>query len=78
MESLGAGEIIINSIDNDGMMKVYDYELIDRIREAVNLLISALGGMGNNDDIIRLIERYGLIGASAGSMSSRVSIWLLK
>ena len=68
VENLGAGEIIINSIDNDGIMKGYDYELIDRVRQSVNLPISALGGAGNIQDIIKLIERYGLIGASAGSM----------
>ena len=36
-QKLGAGEIIINSIDNDGMMNGYDYKLIDNIRDQITL-----------------------------------------
>ena len=67
-ESLGAGELIINSIDRDGTLKGYDFDLIDPIREAVSLPITVLGGAGSHDDIAALIGRYGIIGAAAGSV----------
>jgi len=68
MEDAGAGEIVVNSIDCDGMMKGYDSKLIARIRAAVSLPITALGGAGSLSDIESLITNFGLIGASAGSL----------
>lgn len=66
--ALGAGEIIINSIDQDGVMKGYDMTLIDQLREAVNVPISAVGGAGSLADLENLIRRHGIIGAAAGSL----------
>jgi cyclase len=68
MEELGAGEIVVNSIDNDGVMKGYDVELMDRMRAAVSLPLTALGGAGSLADIRALIARFGIIGAAAGSL----------
>lgn len=65
---LGAGEILLNSIDQDGTMKGYDYALIDEVRDAVTLPMSVLGGAGSIEDIRGLVERYGVIGAAAGSL----------
>ena len=67
-EALGAGEIVINSIDNDGMMKGYDFELINQVRAAVNIPITALGGAGSLGDIGQLISKFNVIGAAAGSL----------
>ena len=67
-EQLGAGEIVLNSIDNDGVMKGYDFKLIDQVRAAINIPMSVLGGAGSLEDVGRVIERYGLIGAAAGSI----------
>lgn len=67
-EKKGAGEIVINSIDNDGVMKGYDADLVDTVRRAVTLPITALGGAGKLDDIKSLIERFKIIGAAAGSL----------
>ena len=67
-EALGAGEIIINSIDQDGIMKGYDLFLIDKIRESISLPITILGGAGSLDDIGVLIKKHGIIGAAAGSL----------
>jgi cyclase len=67
-ERLGAGEIVINAIDLDGQMKGYDLELARRVREAVRLPMSVLGGAGSLDDIGKLIGACGVIGASAGSL----------
>jgi imidazole glycerol-phosphate synthase subunit HisF len=67
-EELGAGEIVINSIDNDGAMKGYDLGLIDKVRDAITLPMSVLGGAGSLTDIAQLINRHGIIGAAAGSL----------
>lgn len=64
---LGAGEIVINSIDNDGMMKGYDLELAGLIRAAVSVPVTVLGGAGSLKDIGELVAKFGTIGAAAGS-----------
>jgi cyclase len=68
MEKEGAGEIVINSIDNDGVMKGYDLDLIDKVRNSISLPLTVLGGAGNLEDIGGLIQKYGIIGAGAGSL----------
>ena len=68
VESLGAGEVVINSIDSDGMMKGYEMELIDKIRNAISLPLTVLGGAGTLKDIGILISKYNVIGAAAGSL----------
>jgi cyclase len=68
MEELGAGEIVINSVDRDGEMKGYDLDLVEQVRQAVRLPLTVLGGAGSLDDLRELIRRYGIIGAAAGSL----------
>lgn len=68
MEKLGAGEIVINSIDNDGLMKGYDLDLVEKVRESISVPLTVLGGAGSLNDIGGLINRHGLIGAAAGSL----------
>jgi cyclase len=68
MERLGAGEIVINSIDNDGLMKGYDLTLVEKIRESISVPLTVLGGAGSLHDIGQLINIYGAIGAAAGSL----------
>lgn len=65
---LGAGEIVINSIDRDGEMKGYDLDLIERVRSETSLPITALGGASSLNDIRSLIHQFGIIGAAAGSL----------
>lgn len=67
-ESLGAGEIVVNSIDNDGMMKGYDLSLAKSVRKATGLPMTVLGGAGSLADIGKLIAACGVIGAAAGSL----------
>jgi cyclase len=67
-EDLGAGEMVINSIDCDGQMKGYDLPLARIVRDATNLPITVLGGAGSLKDIAALIELFGTIGAAAGSL----------
>jgi cyclase len=68
IEKLGAGEIVVNSIDRDGAMKGYDLELMTRVRDAVTLPLTALGGAGSLKDVGELIRRFGIVGAAAGSL----------
>ena len=67
-EALGAGEVVVNSIDQDGVMKGYDLNLITQIRESISLPMTALGGAGSLKDIGTLINKHGIIGAAAGSL----------
>jgi cyclase len=67
-EKLGAGELVINSIDLDGTMAGYDLVLAAKIRRSVNIPITFLGGAGSLADIGALIRTCGVVGASAGSL----------
>jgi cyclase len=66
-ESFGAGEIVANSVDNDGMMKGYDLALARTVRDATRLPITVLGGAGSVVDLGNLIRECGVVGAAAGS-----------
>lgn len=68
MQNLGAGEIVVNSIDNDGVMKGYDMTLIGMIRDAISIPITVIGGAGSLDDMGKIIDKYGIIGVAAGSL----------
>ncbi len=67
-QKLGAGEIVINSIDKDGVMKGYDMDLIAKIREKITLPMTVLGGAGSLQDIEKVIDVHGVIGVAAGSL----------
>jgi len=67
-ERLGAGEVVVNSIDNDGRMKGYDLQLARRVRAATRLPMTVLGGAGSLADIGKLISACGVVGAAAGSL----------
>ena len=68
MEKAGAGELVVNSIDQDGAMKGYDLSLAEKIRQTVRVPITMLGGAGHLDHIESLIRSCGVVGASAGSL----------
>ena len=67
-QDLGAGEIVINSVDNDGLMKGYDFALIDKVKSNLTIPVTILGGAGSIDDLKNAIDRYKIIGISAGSL----------
>lgn len=67
-EELGAGEIVVNSIDNDGQMKGYDLELALKVKQVAHIPVSILGGAGSLKDIGELICNCGTIGAAVGSL----------
>ena len=67
IEDSGAGEIILNSINNDGCMEGYDLELIKKVNPITNLPVILLGGAGKRRDLIDGINA-GASGVSAGSL----------
>lgn len=67
-QKLGAGEIVINSIDKDGVMKGYDLDLIAKVRENISIPMTVLGGAGSLGDIEKVIDKHGVIGVAAGSL----------
>jgi len=68
LEGHGVGEIVLNSIDNDGRMEGYDLSLVREVREAVNVPMTVVGGAGSLSDVGELISEFGIIGAGAGSL----------
>ena len=67
IESYGVGEIIINSVDNDGVMKGYDIDLIQSVSKLVKVPVIALGGAGSLDDLNSAVE-HGASAVAAGSL----------
>jgi len=68
MESIGVGEIVINSIDQEGTMKGYDFKLFENIRNQVSVPLTIMGGAGSSEHIKEAIDKFGVIGAAAGSL----------
>ena len=67
-QGLGAGEILVNSIDKDGTTSGYDLTLAEQVRKIVNIPITILGGARDYSDLAELFARCGIIGAAAGSL----------
>jgi len=68
VQDFGAGEIVINSIDNDGVMKGFDLDLIEKTKNKLNIPMTILGGAGSIDDVRNVIDKFGIIGCAAGSL----------
>ncbi len=68
LNDIGVGEIVINSIENDGLMKGYDTETAEKTRELCDVPLTILGGAGTLNDVKELISKFGVIGAAAGSL----------
>lgn len=54
---LGAGEVVLNSIDTDGVRKGFDIEMLDAVSKVVDVPVIASGGAGCIDDFIELFTR---------------------
>lgn len=68
LQEAGAGEIVVNSVDRDGLMQGYDLDLASQFRQALRVPVTFLGGAGSLDDIGHLVSRVGVVGAAAGSL----------
>lgn len=67
MQELGAGEILLASIDRDGTMTGYDLELVSRVAAAVGVPVIAAGGAGKVADFAE-VKRAGAAAVAAGAM----------
>lgn len=68
MERLGAGELVINNVDQDGGMGGYDVIYLKQLIDSVNIPVIALGGAGCLDDLGNVIVDAGASAAAAGSL----------
>ena len=68
VEELGAGEICLNSIDNDGTKDGYDIELLKAVCEAVKIPVIASGGCGKLEDFSEVFEKTNSSAALAASL----------
>jgi len=66
--NLGCGELILNSVDNDGKMKGYDLDMISEISSKVDVPVIASGGAGKTTDFYNAIFRANASAVAAGSM----------
>ena len=68
LQDAGAGEIMINVVNRDGLMEGYDLELADNFRRALKVPMTFLGGAGSLEHIHQLVCKLGVVGAAAGSL----------
>lgn len=68
LEELGAGEILLTSMDRDGVKDGYNLELTKAVVEAVNIPVIASGGCGNAEHIVEVFEKTNAASALAASI----------
>ena len=68
VSELGAGEIVVNSVDADGTMIGYDMKLVESVRDVTSVPLTICGGAGSMKDVGELWKTMGPLGAAAGSM----------
>ncbi len=67
VEKLGAGEILLNSIDRDGSKRGYDLNIVKAVSNAISLPLIACGGVGHPRHFVEGIEEGGASAVSAGN-----------
>lgn len=67
-QQLGAGEILLNAIDRDGVMQGYDLKLVRSVADAVSIPLIACGGARDASDLARVLNEGDAHAAAAGSM----------
>ncbi len=60
---MGAGEVVVNSIDTDGVKKGFDLEMLNAVCNAVNVPVIASGGAGSTEDFIELFKKVPTVDA---------------
>ena len=64
----GAGEIVVNSIDTDGVKQGFDIEMLQKVTEAVSVPVIASGGAGCTEDFVRLFKETDVTAGLAASV----------
>jgi len=73
-ETLGAGEILLNSIDRDGTGLGFDLELVGLVRRSVKIPVVASSGAGKKEDFVEVFERGGVEAALAAGIFHREEV----
>ena len=73
-ETLGAGEILLNSIDRDGSNSGYDLELINAVKQAVSIPVIASSGAGREEHFLEVFTRTAVESALAAGIFHRREI----
>jgi cyclase len=68
MEELGAGEILLTSIDRDGTMDGYDVDLTRSVAESVSIPVIASGGAGNCEHVLKILREGNASSVAAASI----------
>jgi len=68
MQDAGAGEVVINSVDRDGLMQGYDIDLARSFKQALRVPVTFLGGAGSTEHLAELVGELGVVGVAAGSL----------
>jgi len=71
VEELGAGEILLNSIDRDGTGRGFDSELIAAVRNTVSIPVIASSGAGSAEHFAQIFEETGVEAALAAGIFHR-------
>jgi len=68
VQEMGAGEIVLNSIDRDGTLQGYDIDLIKSVSSVVSIPVIASGGAGKLSHLVEAINLGGASAVAVGSM----------
>ena len=68
IESLGAGEIVLNCMNKDGMRSGFDINQLNEVQDSINIPLIASGGAGNLDHFSDLFQESKVSGALAASI----------
>jgi cyclase len=68
LQDAGAGEIVINSVDRDGLMQGYDLDMAAQFKNVLRVPMTILGGAGTLEHLSELIGKVGIVGVAAGSL----------
>ena len=68
LEDAGLGEILLTSVNSEGLQKGFDIKLTNQISKAVSIPVIASGGAGNLDDVLEVIQKTNIDGVSVSSL----------
>ena len=68
VENLGAGELLVTSMDYDGVKQGFDHKLLTEITKLVNIPVIASGGGGNSQHFVELFKETDVSAGLAASI----------
>jgi len=74
VERLGAGELLLNSVDRDGSGRGFDLDLVQMVRDAVSIPVVASSGAGKVEDFVEVFDQTGVEAALAAGIFHREEV----